>query len=131
MAFSHPIEVRFRDLDALGHVNHATLVTYLEIARTAWWRGWLNGRAFADNGFLIARVEVDYRKPALLGDDIRVELHVAQVGNSSFSLVYRILREPGGVVIADAQTVQVGYDFKSGRPKPLTPDTLAFLRGEG
>lgn len=128
MAFSHPVEVRFRDLDALGHVNHATIVTYLEVARTAWWRQRLEGRSFREEGFLIARVEMDYRKPILLGDDIAVALRVAQVGSTSFALVYQVLRRPEGMVLAEGQSVQVMMDFQRDRPTPLSADLQAWLR---
>ena len=46
--FTHPIEVRFRDLDALGHVNNAVLVTFLEHARWQWWHAYLGDRTVAD-----------------------------------------------------------------------------------
>lgn len=128
MAFSHPVEVRFRDLDALGHVNHATIVTYLEVARTAWWRQRLEGRSFREEGFLIARVEMDYRKPILLGDDIAVALRVAQVGSTSFALAYQVLRRPEGMVLAEGQSVQVMMDFQRDRPTPLSADLQAWLR---
>lgn len=128
MAFSHPVEVRFRDLDALGHVNHATIATYLEVARTAWWRKRLEGRSFREEGFLIARLELDYRKPIFLGDDISVALRVAQIGSTSFVLGYRVLRRPEGAVVAEGQTVQVLMDFARDRPAPIPPDLQAWLR---
>ncbi len=128
MAFSHPVEVRFRDLDALGHVNHATIVTYLEVARTVWWRERLAGRPFHEEGFLIARVEMDYRKPILLGDDVHVQMRVVQVGTTSFSLGYRVVRMPGDMVLAEGQSVQVLMDFKHQRPSPIRPELDAWLR---
>ncbi len=128
MAFSHPLEVRFRDLDALGHVNHATVVTYLEVARTAWWLQRLAGRPFEAEGFLLARVEVDYRKPIHLGDEVQVRLRVLQVGATSFVLGYQVLREGGAQVLAEAQTVQVLYDFKRERPAPLSEELRGWLR---
>ena len=130
MAFSQPIDVRFADLDALGHVNHAVFVTYLEHARTRWWGEYLAGRSFSDEGFLIARVELDFRKPIFLGDAVRVELRCSHVGHTSFSLAYKVLRTKDDVVLAEGQTVQVMMDFATGRPKPVRPPTLAWLRAQ-
>ena len=48
MPFSHPIEVRFSDLDAMGHVNNALVVSYMEQARFQWWRTFLGGRKFQE-----------------------------------------------------------------------------------
>ena len=130
MAFIQPIEVRFSDLDALGHVNHATFLSYLEHARVTWWRPRLGARPFEDDGFVMARVEVDYRNPILLGDQVRVELRCDRVGNSSFTLACRLVREPDGAVLADARTVQVMMDFATMRPRPLTAETRAWLEAQ-
>lgn len=120
--------MRFRDLDALGHVNNAVLVTFLEIARTAWWRLHLKGRPFQEDGYLVARVEMDYRKPVKLEDAVTVEVRVPQVGASSFILDYKIRRAGDGVVLAEGQTVQVFMDFRTERPRPARPETVAWLR---
>ena len=128
MSISQAIDVRFSDLDAMGHVNHAVIVSYLEHARTKWWSVLLAGREFQEEGFLIARVEIDFRKPILLGEPIRVDLRCTQVGHTSFSLGYRVVREKDAVVLAEAQTVQVMLDFNSQRPRPLRPKTAAWLK---
>jgi len=127
MPFSHPIEVRFNDLDAMGHVNNAVVISYMEQARFQWWRSFLGGRRFQEEGFLIARVEVDYRMPILVGDDVRVELHCTKVGNSSFELGYRLTKGLDGEVFAEGKTVQVMLDFTAHRPKPLSLSTRAWL----
>jgi acyl-CoA thioester hydrolase len=128
MAFSQPIDVRFSDLDALGHVNHAVFITYLEHARTKWWKALLDGRPFQEEGFVMARVEMDYRKSIGLGDQVRVELRCAHLGHTSFALAYRVIREPDGVILAEAQTVQVMVDFSTMRPRVLRPQTEAWLK---
>jgi len=130
MAYSHPIEVRFRDLDPLDHVNNAVLVSYLEQARFQWWRAFLNGRSFSDEGFLVARVEADYRQPILMGDDVRVEVRCSRIGNSSFEAAYRVTRGPGGALLAEARTVLVMVDFATQRPTPLTAEAKAWLEGQ-
>ncbi len=129
MAFSHPIEVRFRDVDALGHVNHAVVVSYLEVARYAWWRAFLRGREFRDVGFLIARVEVDYRRPILLGEAVRVELRCPRIGRTSFDLDYRVLRKDQ-LLCAEGRTVQVMMDFGSGRPAAIPDSVRGWLEGQ-
>jgi acyl-CoA thioester hydrolase len=130
MAFSHPIEVRFSDLDAMGHVNNAVVISYLEQARFQWWRSFLGGRKFQEEGFLMARVEVDYRQPILLGDDVRVELHCTRVGNTSFELSYLVTKGLGGDLFAEAKTVQVMLDFSTNRPKPLAESTREWLEAQ-
>lgn len=131
MPFVHEIHPRFRDLDALGHVNNAVLVTFLEQARFNWWRGYLAGRSFEREGFLIARVEADYKLPILLEDAVRIEARCTKVGNSSFELAYRVLRGADNAVFAEAKTVQVMLDFTTNRPTPLTEGARAWLASQG
>lgn len=116
------IAVRFADIDAMNHVNNAVFVTYLEVARTGLWRERLGFAGGArDVPFIVARVAVDYRSPIRLEDDVVVGVGVARVGTSSFTMVYRI--EASGRVAANAESVQVYFDYAAGRPAPL-PDAL-------
>lgn len=131
MVFIHELHPRFRDLDALGHVNNAVMVTFLEQARFQWWRGYLAGRPFESEGFLIARVEADYRLPILLEDLVRIEVRCTRIGNSSFDCAYRVLRGADGAVLAEGKTVQVMLDFKTNRPTPLTDAARAWLGTQG
>ncbi|BDU78722.1 acyl-CoA thioesterase [Mesoterricola sediminis] len=130
MPFSLPIDVRFSDVDALGHVNHAMFIVYLEHARTRWWAGYLDGRPFSEEGFYIAHVEMDYRKPIHLGDAVQVEVRCVHVGNTSFTLAYRVTRGGDRVVLAEGQTVQVMVDLATGRPRPIRPQTQAWLQSQ-
>ena len=130
MPFSHAIEVRFSDLDAMGHVNNAVVVSFMEQARFQWWRTFLGGRKFQEEGFLLARVEVDYRMPILLGDDVRVELHCSRTGNSSFELSYRVTKGLGGELFAEGKTVQVMVEAGTARPVPIRPETRAWLESQ-
>ena len=81
ISFSHPIEVRFRDCDPMGHVNNAVYLTYLEQARFAHWRAlWgftLEALPAGAPGVILARAEVDYRKPARYGDMLEVRIEPA------------------------------------------------------
>ena len=91
--FEHEIDVRFRDCDALGHVNNAVYLTYLEQARFAHWQR-LTGTSGIPRTFILARVECDYRAQATAGDRLVVRLRVAAVGNSSFTFEYQIVERP-------------------------------------
>jgi acyl-CoA thioester hydrolase len=130
VVFAQPIEVRFSDLDALGHVNHATFLSYLEHARVKWWRPRLGGRPFQDDGYVMVRVEIDYRNPILLDDRVRVEMRCDHVGSTSFTLACQLIREQDGAVLADARTVQVMVDFATMRPRPIGADTRAWLENQ-
>jgi acyl-CoA thioester hydrolase len=115
----------------MGHVNNAVVVSFMEQARVYWWHRFLGQRPFLEDGFLIARVEVDYRIPILLTDKVSVELTCTKVGNSSFDLAYRLTKGVGGEVFAEGKTVQVMLDFTTNRPKSLSPAIRAWIEAEG
>ncbi len=88
-AYRHRLAVRFRDCDAMGHVNHAVYFTYLEQCRLTFWRE-LTGTPSPHTRVIIARAECDYRSPAHFGDELEIRLNVAAIGRSSFTLIYEI-----------------------------------------
>ena len=105
-----PVEVRFRDCDAMGHVNNAVYLTYLEVARFAYWKAADIGRLEGDISYIIARVEIDFRASAATGDVIDVALAVRAIGRRSFTIEYEI-RDQEGRLLVTARSVQVAYDY--------------------
>src|SRR5436190_16861988 len=89
-AYRHRLSVRFRDCDAMGHVNHAVYFTYLEQCRLTFWRE-LTGGPSPHTRVIVARAECDYRAPAHFGDELEVRLNVGDVGRTSFGLTYEIV----------------------------------------
>lgn len=113
------IEIRWRDLDAFGHVNHVVFLTYLEEVRDEWL-----GRTLGDPalvwGFVIARVEVDYRRELTLEDDeIVAHCTLERIGTSSVVTRESIVTS-NGELVADAAAVLVARDPESGRSRPLS-----------
>ena len=130
--FSHQLEVRFRDCDAMGHVNNAVYLTYLEQARLAHWKT-LAGETGAP-GVILARVEMDYRKPATYGDVLEIQIHLERIGNTSLIYTY-VIQDQQGERIAEARSVLVSYDYATGKPVPVPGDLrariIAGLSGSG
>jgi acyl-CoA thioester hydrolase len=128
-SYSHRLEVRFRDCDAMGHTNNAVYLTYLEQARFAHWRslwGFGNPQTPPEMpGVILARIEADYKRPSRYGDVLDVRLTVAEIGRTSFRYEYEIVNEQGDTVLT-AKTVQVMYDYTANRPVPI-PDAIRTL----
>jgi acyl-CoA thioester hydrolase len=117
-----PIDVRFRDCDLMGHVNNAVYLTYLEIARFAYWKAAGLDRIEGEISYIVARVEIDYRASANFGDVLDVGLAVSGIGRSSFTMAYEI-RNQHGRVVSTARSVQVSYDWAAGKSLPV-PDAI-------
>jgi acyl-CoA thioester hydrolase len=113
------IEIRWRDLDAYGHVNQAVYLTYVEEVLDAW-----VGEVLAlDQGrvwdYVAARVAIDYRDELRLSDRAVIgSCGLLRLGNSSVTA--RIdLRAPDDRLAAEAEIVIVARDPDSGRSRPL------------
>ena len=102
--------VRFRDCDAMGHVNNAVYSTYLEQARIA----------ILDDlePFILARVEIDFRSELRSGEDVEVRSRCSRVGTKSFELEHELWSDRR--LVAEAKSVLVGYDYRAGASVPLT-----------
>jgi acyl-CoA thioester hydrolase len=114
------IEIRWRDMDAYGHVNNAAYLTYLEEARDEWLERML-GDAGSAWGFVLARVAIDFRSELRQDDDVVVaRCRLERVGTSSVR-TREELRKLDGTLAAEAEVVLVARDLEAGRSRPLTP----------
>jgi acyl-CoA thioester hydrolase len=107
------VPLRWRDMDALGHVNHVVYLTYLEEARDAAIARILRD-APGDNGYVVARVAIDYRRELRLTDGpVVVSCMVTTVGGAS---------------AAEADAVVVKFDRETRRSRQWSDDERrAFL----
>ncbi|MFC6613664.1 acyl-CoA thioesterase [Halopenitus salinus] len=125
-AFVTSIDVRFRDIDAMGHVNNAVYATYLEQARTDYFRRVLE-EDIAKTSTVIATLSIDYRDPILLEDEsATVEVTVPDVGTSSIPMEYTVRTDRG--VAAEAESVQVLYDTEAETSVPIPDDWRSTIR---
>ena len=121
--FEHPVNVRWRDVDALGHVNHAVFLTYLEEGRDAFYMQVLG----TDPSYVVVRIEVDLRAEVRYPDrKVTVRIEVERVGTTSLTTRETILT-PAGEVAAQARVVSVRWDAGGGKPVPFTEAERAQL----
>jgi YbgC/YbaW family acyl-CoA thioester hydrolase len=126
--FETDLQLRFGDTDAMGHVNNAKIVTYLETGRMHFFAEVLQARRVEDIRFIVAEVSCRYRIPVLLHDRVRLRMHIADLSRSSFRFRYELLDPRDGRLFAEADTVQVMYDYAAGRPIPLDAPFLEAVR---
>ena len=116
MAFERSVDVRWRDSDALGHVNHAVFLTYLEEGRDAFFEETLRG----DPDYVVVRLEVDLRAEVRRTDQrVTVRVEVESLGTTSITTRETIFL-PSGEVAAEARVVTVRWDPDQRKPAPLT-----------
>jgi acyl-CoA thioester hydrolase len=114
---THVEQVRFRDLDPMGHVNNAVFLTYIEQARAALLAEVGAATGLEDMNMIVARVEIDFRAPVRFGQEVEISVHASRFGTKSFDLDYELRVD--GDVVAEAKSVQVAYDYSRREPIPL------------
>ena len=120
------IEIRWRDMDAYGHVNHAVFATYLEEVRDEWLERAL-GRDADLWDYVVARVAINYRRELTLEDDrVRARCGFGSLGTSSVRTREELVVGDGEVA-AEAEAVLVARDPETRRPRPLTDAERARL----
>jgi acyl-CoA thioester hydrolase len=118
------VDIRWRDVDALGHVNHAVFITYLEEGRDAFYRKVLG----ADPHYVVARIEIDLRAEVRLSDRrVTVRIEAESWGRSSLTTVETI--RLGSQEAAQARVVTVRWDADHGKPIPFTDAERTQLEG--
>lgn len=109
----YPQDIRFADIDMMGHVNNSVYLTYFEQARMKFMlditpQPW----SWIHQGIVVARNEINYRKPVFLGDNLSVEVEAIELGTSSFTLLHTIFREDE--ICSDCKSVMVCFDYEMG-----------------
>jgi len=121
--FEHQVDVRWRDVDALGHVNHAVFLTYLEEGRDAFFAQTLT----SDPIYVVVRLEVDLRAEVRYPDRrVTVRIEVERLGTTSLTTRETIIT-PANEVVAEARVVTVRWDSGQRKPVPFSEAERARL----
>lgn len=118
--FVCPQDVTFRDLDIFGHVNNAVYLTYVENARIGYLREVLGIESLEDLLVIVAKVHIDFRSRATLGETLDVGSRVSRIGTKSFDMDHEI-HGPDGRLVARAETTLVTFDYRGDSTMPV-PD---------
>jgi acyl-CoA thioester hydrolase len=122
--YTHPITIRLGDIDANEHVNNSVYTDYTQNARANYFRE-LWGDAWQDANVVLANFEIDFLAPVEFDDEVYVDVRVVEVGDSSWTVEYRIraVDEAGEErVAARGTSVQVAWNREETSSRPL-PDT--------
>ncbi len=126
-----PVQVRFNDIDIMGHVNNSVHQNYYDLARIEYFKVVL--REEIDwFGFtvVIASITIDFYKPVLLQEKAAVRTRVEQIGEKSLTMIQELFNPETGEVKSFNRAVLVGYSRKegitSGIPESWKSDITRF-----
>ncbi len=126
--FSYNTHIRFRDLDAIGHVNNAVYFTYFEDSRAALLREYGLDFNAPDVFFILARIECEYKQPIVYDTQIAIHMVCLDVGKKSFRLGYTVTdRHDKSIVHALGESVQVCYDPETSRSVVVSEKLRSML----
>ncbi|NOZ01967.1 MAG: acyl-CoA thioesterase [Deltaproteobacteria bacterium] len=113
--FVSKMRVEFRDLDAMGHVNNAVYMSYLETARMDFY-----DQTFGEDGFnrfpiILGEVRIRFKSPAYIKEVLELGIRVTEISRRTFTFEYLIREEKTGRLVVEAESIQVMYDYKAGK----------------
>jgi acyl-CoA thioester hydrolase len=123
------ITVRFRDLDAMGHVNNAVFFTYFEIGREAFQFENISDRIDKSrSSFILAHISCNFIRPITFGTQLTLTLAVKKIGRKSFDYLY-ILSDStdDSIEYARGESVQVCYDYSQNKSIELSLEFREIL----
>jgi acyl-CoA thioester hydrolase len=116
------IQVRFSDLDVLGHVNNSVYFSYFEMTRVHYFQELLGKQwDWKKFGVVLVRNEIDYKRSVLLHDEPEIQMFTEFVGSKSFGLRFEL--KVNGEVYALGKSVMVCFDATTQLTIPV-PDTM-------
>lgn len=125
----HEIEVRFRDIDSMGHVNNAVFLTYFEEGRKIFLRDVFHIVDPGDYPFILAHIDCDFLKPVKLGDNLLLEVWIGQIREKRFTFQYRIIdRSDKKTVYGRGESVMVLFDYKEQNSIPIPEEFLKKIQ---
>lgn len=127
-----PVQLRFKDIDALGHVNNANHLSFFELARIHYFDEIIGGKIdWQKTGMILARVTIDYKQPIYLEDKIFVYTFLAKTGNTSFELGYEIVKtenDQNETILATGTSVIVCFNYEEKKPVPVPAEWIERMK---
>ena len=127
--FEIPIQIRFRDMDAMQHVNNAVYFSYFEVGRLEFFRQIVKDIEFKRYPFILARVEANFHKPITVHfQEVILKMWAGDFGNKSFKFYYEILSKDGKIKFTTGESVQVFFDYTTNKTIPVPEDFKKLIK---
>ena len=125
VVFELPLIVTPEDIDGLRHVNNIVYLRWIQEAATAHWNSAATAEQKADYIWVVVRHEIDYLRPALLGDALVARTHVGAAAGAKFDRHVEVWRVSDNQMLARARSVWVALDSRNGRPRRVGEELRA------
>jgi len=130
-AFSTEFKVRYAEIDGQKVVFNSRYLEYTDVAATEFWE-WTGiaaalGPVWTDTEFHVRRAEVDYLRPFVWGDTVRVWVRIERIGNSSMTQRYEMENVASGELHCTVDMIIVNVHLPTGKPAPIDDAVRQFI----
>ena len=125
LAFKHtiPIQLRFNDFDALGHVNNSVYFSFYDLGKTDYFRNVIPEMTTDQHvGVVIANIQVNFLLPVYPQENVAVQTAVTEIGHKSFKLLQQLIDLDTNEVKCICNTVMVGFDAQTKTTRPISDE---------
>ncbi len=122
-----PIQIRFNDVDQMGHVNNAVIMEYFDLGKEKFFQEHGMPPEKADFTVMIVHFEVDFQSQIRFHDRIAVETEIEGIGNKSLKVLQRVVDTGDGRVCATCHTVMSGFRRSTGKSEVIPPEIRKIL----
>ncbi len=124
-AFELEMPVRKEEIDRMGHVNNVVYLRWVQEAAVRHWYAVASEEEKASLLWVVKRHEIDYRRPAFVGDAVIVRTWVGEASGRSFERLTEMTRKSDGKLLAKARTLWSPVDFATKTPVEVGPEIYA------
>ena len=126
---SYPLQLRFNDIDSLGHVNNSVYFTFYDLGKSRYFETVKKQSIdWRKADVVIANVNTDFLSPIYSYEQVAVETCCVEIGNRSFKLMQRIVNTTTGEVKGICRTIMVGFDVEAGVSAPISDEWKDAIR---
>ncbi len=118
-----PLQMRFIDIDMLGHLNNSVYFTFMDMAKSRYFQAVLGDKLdFSRFGVVIVNINCDFFAQTFYNDTIECETAVVAIGEKSLTIEQRIFSPDSGEVKCHCRTIMAGIDVKAKTSAPITDE---------
>lgn len=117
-----PLQIRFNDIDAMGHVNNAVIMEFFDLGKDHFFRSHGLPPEEGDFTVMVVHYEVDFRSQIHKADRIAVQTAVERFGTKSLTVFQQVVNTDTQVVCAECRTVMAGYRRSTGTADVIPDD---------
>ncbi|MDO5571089.1 MAG: thioesterase family protein [Bacteroidales bacterium] len=124
-----PIQLRFNDIDVIGHVNNSVYFNFFDLGKTAYFDEVMGKHVdWANADMVIRHIEADFQAPTFYRDNIEVDSAVVKIGVKSFTMEQRIVDRDNGAVKCVCTTVMVGFNPQTNQSQEIAAEWKDAIR---